>query len=226
MPVTDAYATAAQYRTGLSPGKSDTSSDAEILNDLTAISRILERELGRFFTRDASDVARTFYPQSRVPAVNPEAENPFNYGSRPRLQRWLTIPDLSAAPTSIIIDTARAGTFPGAALASTDYELFPQDAAFGAEARPYNAIYLPLWSSNLGFLPQARVHVTGRWGWPSVPLPIQRATIQLTAILRLESPRASSSISEGTGAIIGMSKIAQDIITRLSRQYKAPGAIL
>ena len=67
MAVTDAYASAATYRALID--KSDTGEDAEILTDLTAVSRWMERKLGRFFTTDASAVKRVYQstPYSNQP---------------------------------------------------------------------------------------------------------------------------------------------------------------
>src|SRR3990167_5079751 len=58
MAVTDAYATAAEYRERTT--KSDASDDDTILAQLKAVSRWLDRRLRRFFTQDAAVVARIY----------------------------------------------------------------------------------------------------------------------------------------------------------------------
>ena len=58
MPVSDPYADPPTYRAVVT--KSDSGSDAEVLQDLVAISRYLDRRLGRFFSKDAAPVARMY----------------------------------------------------------------------------------------------------------------------------------------------------------------------
>jgi hypothetical protein len=99
MALSDPYATAAEYRAVVN--RSDVSADAQILTDLTAVSRYLEKKLGRFFNKDTGDVTRTYL----IPAASDR----------------LWIDDLSAAPTSITIDLNGNGSFADeTALISTD----------------------------------------------------------------------------------------------------------
>jgi hypothetical protein len=63
------------------------------------------------------------------------------------------------------------------------------------------------------------VQVTARFGWPAVPQAIVQATCQLVGILRLESPRATSQISEGLDSVLGASFEAQKIVENLQRVY-------
>ena len=198
MAITDALATAAEYRTVT--GKTDTGSDTQILVDLKAVSRYLEGKLGRFFTKDAADVTRLY-----IPVLS---------SSR------LRIDDLSASPTSITIDEDDDGSFADeTALAATDYELHPLNALLGPEVWPYTSIVLTPWGTK-GIWPVGnRVQIVGKFGWPAVPEPLKAATIQFTAIYRLETPRATSRISELDG-VISSSQEAQTIIRRLTDQYK------
>jgi hypothetical protein len=196
MAVTDAYATAAQYRAVT--GKTDTGQDADILVDLKAISRYLDGKLGRFFTKDASALARVYTASESTSAL------------------W--VDDMSAAPTSVKMDDDGDGVFE-TTLAATDYELLPLNAFKGPEPRPYTRIGLTSWGTRSAFVKDARVEVTAAFGWPSVPLAIQQATIHLTAILRLESPRATRRISE-LGEAIDASQDAQSIIRQLTDRYR------
>jgi|SRR5690554_699755 len=95
-----------------------------------------------------------------------------------------------------------------------DYELWPYNADKGPEPRPYMKIISPT-----GFCRGQRVKVTAKFGWPAVPAAIKSATIQLTAILRLESPRATRRIEE-LGSTIEASPDAQSIIRQLMDGYK------
>lgn len=200
MAINDAYATAAQYRAVI--GKTDTASDSDILTDLKAISRYLEGKLGRFFTKDAADIARIYIVPDCLPHL------------------W--IDDLSAAPASIKIDLDGDGSFADEdALAAGDYELLPLNAALGPEPRPYTRIRLTEWGSYVQFAAGQRVQVLGKWGWPSVPDAVQRATIHLAAILRLETPRATKRINE-LEQTIEASAEAMNIVYKLIDNYWKP----
>ncbi len=196
MSISAAYATAAEYRAVV--GKTDTAEDAEILVDLTAISRYLDARLGRFFTRDASPVSRVYI------------------STRDTNELWTE--DMSAAPTAVTIDTNRDGTY-ATVLTASDYELLPLNAPLEPEPRPYTRIKLAPWGMYTTFPANVRVRVTAQFGWPAVPLAIQRATIHLTAILRLETPRATRRISE-LNESIETSPDAQRIIRQLTDSFK------
>lgn len=214
MAVTDPYCTALEYRSGISPQKTDDSDDAEILIDLTAITRYLETELGRFFTKDAAAIARSYYPEHSG-TINPEAENPWRNA---RGVRSLYIDDLVSV-TSVLTDEDGDGVVETAWVKDTDYQLYPLNADKGPEPRPYTVLFIPDWSTTrLRWPPGRLVTVTAVWGWPAVPAAIKRATIQLTAILRLESPRATSQIND-VGAVLATSGAAQGIVQRLAQNY-------
>lgn len=176
----------------------DTSKDAEILKDLLAVSRHIDFRMSRFFNKDAADTTR-IYLIEQDSAV-----------------KW--IDDLSAAPTSIKVDTTRDGTF-DTTLASAGYELLPINALLEPEPQPYTRIGLLPWADKTYFSAGERVQVTGKFGWPAVPEAVKRATIHLAAILRLESPRATARIPE-MGDVITASPEAQHIIRQLLDRYK------
>lgn len=230
MAITSPYATAAEYRAAVT--KSDTGDDAAITTDLTAISRYLDAKLGQFFTKDASVQTRYFYvPNARVPLgsipVNwAESENPWRYGN---ITRLLAV-DSIASTSGLIVKIDRDGdgvfTDDDALAIDTDFLLWPQNAALGPEPQPWTAIYIPEWSTVGGFQASKRVMVTALWGWPAVPEAIKSATIQLTGILRLESPRATSRVNE-MGDVISTSKQARDLVENLSSQYRrTAGAVI
>lgn len=195
MSIDSAYASAAQYRTVT--GKTDTAQDADILIDLKTISRYLDGKMQRFFTKDASDVIRVYIPAKNAKVI------------------W--VDDISAAPTTVKLDTSGDGTF-ATTLASTDFELLPLNADKGPEPRPWMQIGMTPWGNYGGFTEGVRVQITGKFGWPAVPEAIQRATIHLTAILRLETPRATRRIPE-LGEAIEASPDAQRIIRQLTDKY-------
>ena len=199
MAVTDAYASAATYRAMLD--KSDTAEDAEILSDLTAVSRYMERKLGRFFTTDAANVERVYQTTQ--------------YSNQPKS---LFIDDLVSV-NHIKVDTDDDGSFADEdAWASTDYELLPRNAADGPEPGPYMELFIPSWSTKDSW-GHHRVEVKGKFGWPSVPSAIERACVQLTGILRLETPRATRSVIIGTETTLETSRQAQEIVSALMNVY-------
>lgn len=217
MAIDSAYATAAEYRTGISPNKTDTASDTEIDNDLLAITRWLNTELGREtagFNKDAANVARTYYGPYTGP-IDPDAENPWRLA---RGNRELYIDELVSV-SSVQTDEDGDGTVDTTWTKDTDYQLMPLNAAVGPEARPYTALYIPDWTTQrLRWPPGRLITITGVWGWPAVPPAIKRATIQLAAILRIESPRATSQVND-IGAVVGTSFAAQSIVQSLVRNY-------
>ena len=194
MAIADAYATAAQYRASID--KSDVAEDTEILEDLATISRYIEGKLGRFFNKDAADVTRNYF----VPVTS----------------RFLWVDDLSADPTTVAIDDDADGTCEETI---TDYQLHPLNADKEPEAKPFTRLYLPPWHTRGAFYKGQLVEVTGKFGWPAVPAPITRACIHLTAILRLETPRATRRIPE-LGDAIEASNDAQNIIRQLTDVYQ------
>ena len=206
MAISGAYASATQYRAAIT--KTDTTDDTEIDLDLDAVSRYLERRLGRFFNVDASDVTRIYDPGSR--------------GARPPGgHKSLWIHDLTAAPTSVKIDKDNDGLFTDeTALASTDFELYPLNAGVGPEARPYTRLDVTAWGNEGSWPHNGRVQVIGKWGWLAVPAAITRATIHLTGILRLESPRATDRIPDDLNAAVATSPQGQAIVRQLMNVYR------
>lgn len=188
--MTDAYATAAEYRASID--KVDTSEDAEVLIDLTSVSRHIEKRLaGRFFTKDASAAVRIY---------------------KPRFPNILEVDDIVTL-TSIKVDAGRDGTYE-TTLTAAEYELTPRNAADGPEPSPYTAIerLTGAWANT------SRVEVTAVFGWPAVPAAIKSACIQITAMLRLETPRAQSQVTD-LGSIVSVNTTARNLIDNLILDY-------
>ncbi len=216
--ITDAYATSLEYRSKLR--KTDPGDDADVEADLLAISRWLDRKLGRFFTKDAVPVARTFYPQVlpasvRRPATWAESENPWRWGGASRL---LLVDDMAAVPTSVIMDEDGDGLFNDSPLGITEYECYPPNAALGPEPKPFTALLLTSASGRVGFQPEARVRILAQWGWPQIPEPIRAFTIEAAAVWRLESVRATSRMNE-MEQVISTSSVANKMLDALVRDY-------
>jgi len=192
MAVTAAYATVEQYKNAT--GITGIEQDQEILTDLIAISRYIDGRLGRFFSKDKDPVSRIYMPEETSPSL------------------WVN--DMADSPVTVKLDTSHNRQFEQI-LDPADYELLPYNADKGPEPSPFYQIQL----LNSVFYAGVRVEVTAKFGWPEVPLAVQRATIHLTAILRLESPRATRRISE-LSEVIETSRDAQFIVRQLIEQYK------
>ena len=199
MAIDSAYSDSASYRAR--HGKTDTADDAAILTDLRAISRYLDARLGQHFNADAADVTRLI-------AMTADNVDGLTF----------TAGNLAATPTTIKLADG-AGAFTGASLVvDTDYTLGPRDAAYGPEVRPYSQLVLKS-ASAFRWIIGRDAQIVGRFGWPAVPPGIKVATEELTAILRLETPRATSRISELDGTIEA-SPAAQSIINKLLDAYR------
>lgn len=192
-----AYAQASQYREVV--GNTDPAKEDEIMTDLVAISRFLDRKLERFFGKDSEPVARIYMAPSNC--------------------REIWVDDLSELPGAVTIDDDRDGLFDDDPLEPTDFELLPLNAPSGPEQRPFTRLALTSWGSRRRFRAGDRVQIVARFGWPAVPPAIQRATIHLAAILRLDTPRATRRIPE-LGDAIEASPDAQSIIRQLTNQYQ------
>ena len=229
--ITDAYAAVTDYRETIK--KVDAGADDVIARNLISVSRFVDRCTGRFFTRDAAPVQRVYAASSslrllgQLPIGWAESENPYRWGP---WARHLVVDDMCVAPTSVVIDWNQDGVFntPGDITLNVtnlghpsmfqDFELWDLDAPFGPEPKPWTTIVLPIRSQLIGFLAGTRIAVTATWGWPAIPPAIVDATIQLTAILRLETPRATSSMTD-VGVVVGTSPQARSIIHDLKANY-------
>lgn len=212
LAATEAYATAEEYRRALDPERSDSASDDVIDGDLLGVSRFLDKSLGRFFGQEgtlASPVAR----QYDLCGANYDVT--------------VNIDDF-AIVTTVALDED-GDDVAERTLATSDYRLLPRNAALGSEPHPYTKIALyparGLGSravynitTESGPLP-AVLHVSGIAGWPAVPQAIIMATIQLTALWRLESPRATTQINELT-TVTSTAREAQSIIREVMNAYR------
>lgn len=206
--VTDAYADVETYRSIIA--NVDSGDAASIDADLITVSRHIDRITRRFFTKDANAVARRYTPQLD------------KHGENTRVLVIDDVADLSGIELKIDDDDDNDFT-DETALAATDYRLTgvggDLNVALGPQPHPWEEIHL-LRSGTRGSFPAGKlVQVTAIFGWPSVPNEIVRATCHLTAILRLESPRATRRTTE-LGEIIGTSRQAIGIVEELVMPFK------
>jgi hypothetical protein len=119
--------------------------------------------------------------------------------------QWLVTDDLPEAPDAV---TSGSASLAG----GTDYAVWPRNALQAADPRPYEGLFLAR--------PRCgdEIAITARWGWPAVPRAIHLATIELTAIWRLETPRATERMNE-LDQVVGTSEMANRLVADLLDKY-------
>ena len=149
MTITNGLCTLAEFKAWVTVRGGTTSTDAAddaVIEDIIEqSSRHIEEQTGRRFWKNSSDETRYYRPK-----------NSFR----------LEIDDLSAAPTSVSVDyDALRTTY--TALATTDYDLLPDNAAL--DGKPYTMLELTF--NTTAYFPtnQRGVKIVGKFGWPSVP---------------------------------------------------------
>lgn len=203
MAIGDAYASAAEYRDR--KRKQDTSPDATVLTQLTAVSRFLEREAGQFFNRDGAATARIL----------------FGDGSDVLFLKTEGLPGIATTTGLVVkVDTDDDGSFADET-AVTGVVARPLNAALGPEAAPYTELWLPSGASRSYFPTGYRVEVTADYGWPEVPDLIKELCIELTAIWRQESQRATGRIPE-LSQVVSESPYALSLVKRFRNAYRMP----
>lgn len=182
------------------PGR-DSAGDPEVERQLLAVSRYVESErvCGQFFTKDAAAVARIYVPEYSGPCLH--------------------VANMAAAPTSVAFDSAGDGTF-GTAVTGYDLARYgDRNAHLGSDPKPWNEIWLPSYAVGAQSVGAGqRWQVTAQWGWAAVPEAVRLGVIHITALVLLQSPRATTRIDE-LGNTIGMSAQASNIINELLLTY-------
>lgn len=200
MALSDPYATAEEYRAAISPDK-DEAQDDQITEDLTAISRYIDGKCGQYFGKDAAPVLLTL-------------DYDWRWSADPSTGLWMRSDNTRPALPPFV--SVASVTFEGySPILAADIELLPLDAPLMPEPHPYTAIgrlNRTGWYNGRAVLSIVR-------GWPEVPAAIKRGTIQMAALLRLESPRATRRIPE-MGETIETSPSASAILWRIVDSYK------
>lgn len=199
----DSYCSVPEYR--LAKGLQSGNDDLALEWQLAAVSRLLDLKLNQPYGFNVDETVTT-----RI------------YGARDQIA--------PIASTVGLIIKAATGAFPldwpatTALVADTDYELLPRNPRAGW---PYTGINLlttgpsvispstyrgSVWGTSY------RLQITALHGWPAVPEAIKESTIQLTAILRAESPFATDRIQELDQAV-GTSLQARGILKSLYELY-------
>lgn len=158
-----AYATLAELRDWVGIPAGDAADDARLTLALDAASALIDAYTDRYFTPDASVVARDW--------VATDA-------------RVLDVGGISSTSGLIVAtDTNDDGTYE-TVWATTDYRLEPTNAA--TEGRPWTRIVAVGPTNRFPTSPgrlYPGVRVTARGGWPAVPAAVRQATLIQAAFL-------------------------------------------
>lgn len=208
MALGDAYATKQEYRdTVVNTDTTVPSTDAIIERQLKAVSRLLEIECETHWNVDAAVVTWS------------QLGNGSAYLDLPA-------PGLATATgLEIKIDSDDDASFDDeTALVNSTLLLYPLDAAFGQQAKPFTRIGLTSLSAYTVFSSGRLIRIIGKRGWPAVPDMIKELTIELCAIWREESTRATSRMNE-LDQVVSMNPIAQNLVKRAKNAYSRYGGI-
>lgn len=184
----DPYAEVEDYAARFSDAGAD--DQYRLREELLAVSRYIDSKTRQFFWSEAQ--TRVYFAQFTSPV--------------------LSIDNVSAV-TSVIIDTGGDAAF--LETPTTAYDLARYGNLNAAlEGKPYNEIRL----RSSAFSANQRVQVIGTFGWLAVPEAVKRATIELTGIFRIESPRATVSI-DAMDNVVSMSPQARGFMDKLIETY-------
>lgn len=225
MPISAAYASAAAYRSRT--GKTGTVDDALIDEVLKSVSRLIDRETGRFFTQDAAAMARIYDGSRAVPAkIGADDLNLFRrtvvaVGEGTRLY----IDDIASLAGLIIkVDLNADFLYIGAdetLTKDTHYFIGPPNAALDAEPHPFRFLDIVPGNGRLARWPdQSRsVQVTAVFGWPAIPGAIKEATVLVTReVLDIHKSGFTAAL-QNIDDVINLSPQAFSIIQRIKREY-------
>ncbi len=178
----------------------DTSRDALIEDACEAASRYIDEVCGRRFYADTSASARTYRLRGRL-YMTDEGEA-------------LMVDDI-ASTTGLAVAIGSGSTY----TTVTDYETAPDNAL--AQGRPITDLIRTA-SRWRGYGATARVRVTARWGWPSIPPAIAVATqIQAARLFRRKDSPEGVLASPEWGAV-RMTRIDPDVEALIRPYVLAP----
>lgn len=196
----DDYATLDELKAARRIKSGTETDDAALEAVLTAASRAIDTKTSRRFWLDADPAARVFNPRGRV-VSEPDGER-------------LLVPDIGTTD-GLIVETGYGTNW----TAVTGYDLEPENAT--AYGTAITSLFLPYGTWGSGITTQ-RVRITARWGWPTVPDEINRATLILAnrLYLRKDSPEGVAGTAEW--GVIRLSRWDPDVES-LVGPYVLPG---
>ena len=202
MTITNGYVTLTDVLAEIG-GNTNASSDARLEQAIEAASRQIDDYTGRRFWQDPTVATRTYYP-----------DDPYELHSVPG-----AVMDISTTSGLIVkTDEGDNGTFNTTLTINSDFIVQPTNAS--AEGLPFTSIRvvggnysLPRWGSG-----RPGVQVTARFGFASVPEPVQQACLIQSVLLYKATDAAMGGLSFGDGAFMrvraGLNPIAQSLVDR------------
>ena len=186
-------------------GRSDVSNDARIEAAINAASRQIDDYTGRRFWQDPSVVAREFHADDYT-ELHSSVEQ---------------VLDISTTTGLIVkLDTADTGTFSTTLTINTHFILTPANA--GDDGEPLTGIRLVDSPNSFPMSSSGRpgVQITAKFGWASVPDPVNQACLIQSVLLYKATDAALGGLSFGDGAFLrvrgGLNPIAQSLVERYS----------
>jgi len=203
MAIVNGYATLAEYKAWITMRGSTTSTDATddgvIEDHIEAASRYFDRETGKRFFADSVDATRYYTP-----------DDPY----------VLKIDSLSAAPTTVKIDTTGARSY-SAITQDTDFELLPFNALL--DGMPYTELHIIAALSSYTWPTWAKgVEIVAKFGFPSVPDDVKEATLTIAQSLnasRSGQPNQGKVTVTAAGVVIRPEEIPA-FAQRVIRHYR------
>lgn len=158
MTITNGYATLTQLKTvdRLNISTSDTTSDTTLEGIITAVSRAIDLSCSRYFYKSTASEVRYFTP---------------------RESNRIFVGDVVSITNLYTDNLSGDRTYPNT-WATTDYDLFPYDAATFSEDQPYR--WIDVSPRGVNFFPVGLakgVKLDAVFGWPSVPAAITEACL-------------------------------------------------
>ena len=202
MALDDAYISAEDFRARIS--KTVTTDDGILDDILKGVSRLIDRECGRFFGKDALVIVRTYDGNG---------------------QARLYIDDI-ASTTGLIVKVDLDGDYAYGGdnetlTISTHFWPGPPNAALGPEAKPYRYLEVVPNNGRLGVWPEQvrAVQVTAIFGWPAVPGAIVDAVVMVAhEITDLEQAGMTAAL-QNIDTAVNLSPVAFSIVQRIKREY-------
>lgn len=203
MAISDAYATAVEYRSRV--GKTDSGDDTTVIDPLLkAVSRLLDRECGRHFTKDAAAVARLFDGNGCAKLYVDDIASTTGLVVKVDLNEDF---DYADADETLVRDT--------------HYWVGPANAALEAEARPWQWLELVPNNSVLSIWPAQKraLEVTAIFGWPAVPGAVKEATIMVAREIRDLELSGMTLDLQNSDQVLQLAPQAFSIVQRIKAEY-------
>jgi hypothetical protein len=197
MTLTNAYCTVLEFKDRFFPADSDdTVDDKTIESVITAVSREIDGYCHRRFWKNTAAEIRYFTAA---------------WGN-------LLYCDDIVSITGVATDEAGDRTY-STALAATDYDLEPYNAVL--DGLPYDRLRIAPTSSHAFLTSQRGNKLTGIFGWPSIPQPVNEACLiqAIRMFKRKDAPFGLVGRAD-MGQIMAISKLDPDVILMLDPYCK------